>query len=70
MKLSKREKEILLYSTLPYKEMSKRLCISISTINQHMVNILNHNPLCSNRHNVLIEAIKQGIIDINDVITE
>ena len=70
IQISEREKEILLLSTLPYKEMSKRLCVSIPTINTHISHILNKNPEYTSRHSILIEAIKQGLININDVITE
>ena len=70
MNLSDREKEILLVSTLPYKEMSKRLYITVSTINTHVTNMLNRNPELINRHGILIKAIQEGLINPKDVITE
>lgn len=70
MNLSDREKEILMFSILPYKEMSKRLCISVATVNTHVTNLLNKNPELTTRHAILIKAIKQGLIDVKDVIIE
>lgn len=69
--LTRREKEVLKMLCLPNREIAERLCISSRTVKTHVNHIFNKLPILnSNRQTLLIEAIKQKIIQIEEVITE
>ena len=70
MKLTKKEREVLPFYCLPKKEIAKRLGVSIGTVNTHIAHIsykIHYHP---NRMCVLLEALKQGIITLDEIVTE
>lgn len=69
MKLTKREREILPLLCLPTQKISKILCISKGTVTTHIKNIMFKFPEQENRFLVVLESVKQGIITIDEVIT-
>lgn len=69
MKLTKRELEILPLLCLSYKKISCRLNIAEGTVKTHITNIMYKFPEQENRCSVVLEAVKKGIISINEVIT-
>lgn len=70
MKLTKREKEILKMLCLPNKSIAKKLNISLSTTKRHINHIFNKLYTPANRASIVIEALKQNIIKLEEVITE
>lgn len=69
MSLTKREMEIIKMLCLTDKEIAHKLSIKKCTVKTHVRNLL--NKLCEyKRINLLITAIKQGIIKLEDVITK
>ncbi len=70
MQLTKREKEVLKMLCLPNPEIAKRLFISLPTVKRHVHNISNKFPEISSRRTLLVEAVKRGIIKLEDVITK
>lgn len=70
-KLTEKEKEILKFLCLPSQEIAKRLIVEESTIRTHITNLFNKfNLLYNNRQCLLIEAIKQQVIKLDELITE
>lgn len=68
-KLSKREIEILKYACLTNPEIAKKLGISPATVAAHLENA--RMALCtSSKAATLIAAVKEGYIDINEVILD
>lgn len=70
MKLTKREREILPLMCLSNKQISEKLFISPRTASTHVVNIMYKFPEQENRYSVVLEAVKRGIITIEEVITK
>lgn len=70
MKLTKREREILQLLCLSNKEISNRLYISEGTVKTHIYNITIKFSEQENRCSIVLEAIKQGIITIDEVVTK
>ena len=70
MKLTKRECEILPLLCLPNKQISNNLHISVGTVSTHISNISYKFPDQKNRYSIVLEAIKRGIITIEEVVTE
>lgn len=70
MKLTKREREILQLLCLSNKEISNRLYISEGTVKTHIYNITIKFPEQENRCSIVLEAIKHGIITIDEVVTK
>lgn len=71
MKLTEREKEVLKMLCLPNKIIAKNLNISLSTTKRHIHNIF--NKLCfvtPNRCAIILFAVKEHIIRLEEVITE
>lgn len=69
MKLTKREREILPLLCLSYKKISDRLNISEGTVKTHITNIMFKFPEQENRYSVVLEALKIGLIKIEEVAT-
>lgn len=70
MKFTKRELEILPLLCMSNKEIGNRLYISEQTVKTHIYNIAFKFPEQENRCSILLEAIKQGIITIEEVVTK
>ena len=70
MKLTKREREILPLIALPQKEIQKRLNLSEGTVKNHIVNLTYKFPPMYNRTCILIYALKEGIITLDEIVTE
>lgn len=70
IELTNREREILPLLALPYKEIAVRLCVSSHTIKTHANNILYKFPEQNNKLSVILEALKQGIITLDEIVTE
>lgn len=69
MKLTKREREILPLLCLSYKQMSNKLNISEGTVRTHISNIMFKFPDQENRFSVVLEALKIGLINLDEIIT-
>lgn len=65
--LTKRELEILPFVCFSKKEIAKHFGISICTINVHLNNLLNKFSV-NNRSKLLIEALRQEIINLDDIV--
>lgn len=65
--LTKRELEILPFVCFSKKEIAKHFGISICTINVHLNNLLNKFSV-DNRSKLLIEALRQEIINLDDIV--
>ena len=70
VELTSREREILPLMCLPLKTIQKRLYLSEGTVRNHIFNLCNKFPDCSNRFSVVIYALKEGIITLDEVVTE
>lgn len=70
MELTKREREILPLLGLPYKEIQNRLNLSQGTVRNHIMNISYKFPDQPNKICILFEALKQGIITLDEIVTE
>lgn len=71
MKLTEREKDVLKRLSLPNKAIAKSLNISMSTTKRHIHNIftkLYYAP--QNRCAIILCALKQQIIKLEEIITE
>lgn len=64
--LSKREKEVLRLLFFSYAEIAEKLFIQPSTAKTHANRIL-EKLNCRNKTAAVIKAIKQGLIDIEEV---
>lgn len=69
MKISKRERDVLCLMCLSNKQIAERLNISIVTVKSHIVNLLNKFGT-NNRSQVIIWALKQNVIDLQDIVIE
>lgn len=69
MKISKRERDVLCLMCLSNKQIAERLNISIVTVKSHIVNLLNKFGT-NNRSQVIICALKQNVIDLQDIVIE
>lgn len=65
---SEREKEFARLLCLPDSEVAKRLIVAPSTVKSHYTNFRNKTGT-SSKTSSLIELIKAGVIDINEVET-
>lgn len=68
MKLTEREKQILQMLCLPNKEIAERLNLSVCTIKSHVIHLSNKFST-NGRINILMKALKENIVKIEDVIT-
>lgn len=69
MLLTKREKEILVMLGLPNKEIAKRKFVGICTVKTHVHNILIKLDVTCRSH-AISTALKAGIINIEQIVTE
>ena len=69
MKLTKREREILPLLCLSNKQICNRLHITDGTVKTHIYNIISKFPEQANRSSIVLEAVKCGIIKIDEVVT-
>lgn len=69
MKISEREKDVLRLLCLKNKDIAARLSIEICTVKTH-INRLIDKLLVSNRITLLIEALKQNVISIDEIVME
>lgn len=67
--LTEREKQVLKLLCLPNSEIAQRLCITAITVKSHVRNIFN-KLTCSNRTEAIAKAIKKGIIQAEEIITD
>ena len=67
--LTTREKEIIQLLCLPNSEIAQRLCITAITVKSHVRNIFN-KLTCTNRAEAIAKAIKKGIIQADEIITD
>lgn len=65
--LTKREQEILPFLCLTKKEIAQHFEITIPTVTSHLNHMLNKFAV-DNRTKLLIKALRQGIIKLEDVI--
>lgn len=64
--LTNKEKQVLRLSGYPRKEIAKKLCITLGTVQDHLTHI--RRKLCvKSREQSLIVALKNNILDIQDV---
>jgi len=69
LKISKRERDVLCLMCLSNKQIAERLNISIVTVKTYIVNLLN-KFVTNNRSQVIICALKQNVIDLQDIVIE
>ena len=65
--LTKRELEILPFICFSKKEIAKHFGISICTVDSHIDNLLS-KFLVNNRQKLLVEALRQGVIKLENVV--
>ncbi len=70
MNLTKREREFLTLSALPVNEVANRMGISKATVFSHLANISYKFPEHPNKFCILLEAVKQGVITLDEIVTE
>ena len=70
MELTKRERELLPLLCLPHSKIRERLRISEGTLRAHITNLLFKFPEQKNKSSIVVEAIKRGIIKLEDVETK
>lgn len=70
MHLSKREKQVLKMLCLSTEEIAKHLGISIKTAKTYINKLYYKFPLAYNRAGIIFEALKNEIINVNEVMTD
>lgn len=70
MKLTKREREILCLAHYPIEEIGNILNIKVTTVRAHIVNIMVKFTFCNNRHECQIQALKEGLITLEEIVME
>lgn len=70
MELTKREREVLPLLGLPYKDICKRLNIHEGTLKCHYMNLSYKFPDQPNKLCIVLEALKRGIITLDEIVTE
>lgn len=68
--LTKRERDVLPLLALPYKEIAKRLGVTKPTVRCHIANLSYKFPEQPNKLCIVLEALKQGIITLDEIVTE
>lgn len=69
MKISKREREVLGLICLTNPQIARRLNISIRTVKTYIRHLFEKLG-CESRTEVAIKAIKEGIIQVQEVYTD
>lgn len=67
--VTNREKEVLRLLCCPNAEIAKRLCIEKCTVKTH-IHRLTNKFVTSSRNSLLIKALKQNVISLDEIITE
>lgn len=67
--LSGRELEILKLIYFEKEDIASKLCLSKATVNTYLENIRKKLGV-NNRHNAVLIALKQGLLKVEDFITE
>ena len=70
MELTKREREILPLLCLSLKAIQKRLNLSEGTVKNHILNMSYKFPKFENRFCILIYALQEGIITLDEIVIE
>lgn len=70
MDLTKREREILPMLALPYKEIAERLGVTCPTVRCHIANLSYKFPEQTNKLCIMLEALRRGIITLEEIVTE
>jgi DNA-binding NarL/FixJ family response regulator len=68
--LTKRERDVLPLLALPYKEIAKRLGITSPTVRSYIASLSYKFPEQPNKLCIVLEALKQGIITLDEIVTE
>lgn len=68
--ISQREKEILKMLCLPNQIIAHRLNISLYTVKTYIKNLLIKLPDAKNRRSLIIQGLKNKIIELGDLVTE
>jgi DNA-binding NarL/FixJ family response regulator len=68
--LTKRERDVLPLLALPYKEIAKRLGITSPTVRCYIANLSYKFPEQPNKLCIVLEALKKGIITLDEIVTE
>lgn len=69
MQLSRREKDVLKYISLPTETIAKRMYLSKATIMTHITRLRQKLQANSSRM-VLAQALKQKLITVEELVTE
>lgn len=69
MELTKREYDVLRYIYFEIDEIAERLSISAATVRTYLQG-LRSKLKCDKRHKIVLRALKQGLIKIDEFITE
>ena len=70
MELTKRGRQILPMLALPYKEIARILVVTCPTVRCHIANLSYKFPEQPNKLCILLEALKRGIITLDEIVTE
>ncbi len=70
MKLTNREREILPLLGLQSKDIANRLCIGTNTVKKHIQNLSYKFPDQPNKLCIVLKALKEGIITLDEIVTE
>lgn len=68
--LTEREKEVLKMLCLPNKQIARKMGLKLCTVKTYIVKLFNKFPFSTNRAGIVIEAVKQNIIKVEEIITE
>lgn len=69
MKITNREKDVLRLLCLSNKEIADRLCISTGTVKTHIGALFEKFDCETNRTKILIQAIKKGVVELDELIS-
>lgn len=67
MKLSLRERQVLNLLHYPTPTIAKKLTISIPTVKTYIQALFNKFPFANNRTQILIQALNEKIIKLEDL---
>ena len=70
IKLTKREHQVLTLLALPYKDIANKLGVECSTVRCHISHLSYKFPEQINKVSIMIEALKLGLIELDEIVTE
>lgn len=70
MKLTNREREVLCLAHYSIEEISEKLNIRPCTVRTYIVRIMDKYFLFENRHQCQIQALKDGLITLDEIVME